>query len=303
MSSESYHPTTSYFTQACDSLQDQQHGHRLEEGLTRMSSLQQAINQYDNYGSPALPNAEGTGVPYAGWDASGYNMEQSNQQRRLISSEDNTLQLPFSAHHDLDFPNQFGALASSHPGPESYLPPPTPHVSSPKHVHARPHVSDSVVPKTKKAKTKRETEQPTGAKTVKKATSDETKKGKRAGSSNFSTVQMRKIVDLAKEIKPIGNRSWDQLAEDYNRWAKENGYNERTRKALQSKYNAMLHQANTKPTGDAERLQVYSDILDVESQINEKCETKDLQDDSASDSGDGSVDNNRDHEVVSLSSD
>ncbi|KAE9383642.1 hypothetical protein BT96DRAFT_1106326 [Gymnopus androsaceus JB14] len=224
---------------------------------------------------------------------------------------------------DFSLPDSFGgSLASSSqsdyvpralpPLPDEELPSPL-SVLAGQRKHAHPPVEPTSSSDKKKKKVKKEDadEPKPKAKAKAKAKSKPTAStgaGKRAGSKNYGQSEMRKIVDLAHELLPLGGRAWDDLTEKYNIWAKRQELVVRARKALYAKYNGMLKTANEKPTGDAERLQIYADILDAEAGILEKCSNGDIQDsdfDPAASDDDGDdeadIDDTRSH--ISIESD
>ncbi|KAF9564959.1 hypothetical protein CPC08DRAFT_720771 [Agrocybe pediades] len=107
-----------------------------------------------------------------------------------------------------------------------------------------------------------------GQKNAKKAKAAEVKArgGRSEGSRNFSEKEMRKIVDLVTEIKPIGGNMWEELEKQYNAWGKKLKKPVATRdwRSLRNKFDQIVKTAKTKPTGDAERKQIFFDALDAD---------------------------------------
>ncbi|KAK7017075.1 hypothetical protein VNI00_018705 [Paramarasmius palmivorus] len=106
----------------------------------------------------------------------------------------------------------------------------------------------------------------------------ENRKGRSIGATEYTNEELRALVDLVAEWKPLGPNGWENVHNLYNTWARRHGFPERERKPLQQRFGRLILAAKTKPTGDAERLQLLEDALTADSLINECIGTADLQD-------------------------
>ncbi|KAK7028220.1 hypothetical protein VNI00_014910 [Paramarasmius palmivorus] len=106
----------------------------------------------------------------------------------------------------------------------------------------------------------------------------ENRKGRSIGATEYTNEELRALVDLVAEWKPLGPNGWENVHNLYNTWARRHGFPERERKPLQQRFGRLILAAKTKPTGDAERLQLLEDALTADSLINERIGTADLQD-------------------------
>ncbi|KAE9407421.1 hypothetical protein BT96DRAFT_1042367 [Gymnopus androsaceus JB14] len=105
-------------------------------------------------------------------------------------------------------------------------------------------------------------------------TSSSDKKKKKVKKEDVDEPKPKAKAKAKAKSKPTASATWYDLMEKYNTW--------------------MLKTANKKPTGDAERLQIYTDILDAEAGILEKCSNGDIQD---SDFDPAASDNDGDNEA------
>lgn len=62
-------------------------------------------------------------------------------------------------------------------------------------------------------------------------------KGRSEGATAYGTSECQKLIDTVKAWEPLGNRGWDGVTLDYNKWAKKKGYPDRTRRTLSAKFN------------------------------------------------------------------
>ena len=69
-----------------------------------------------------------------------------------------------------------------------------------------------------------------------------------AGSKKYRREEIDKLLDLIDEIQPIGAEMWERIAEDYNRAARGNLWEERDADSLKVKFRGMVN--HKKPTGD-----------------------------------------------------
>ena len=75
---------------------------------------------------------------------------------------------------------------------------------------------------------------------VKKEVNSGAKRGRKAGSSGYSLEEIQKLLSLVEKQLPIGGAGWDLVMNEYNRWAKKNGYGcDRARKALRTKFDTV----------------------------------------------------------------
>ncbi|KAJ4468360.1 hypothetical protein C8J55DRAFT_492369 [Lentinula edodes] len=96
------------------------------------------------------------------------------------------------------------------------------------------------------------------------------KGGRTKGALTYGDEECRELVERVGDMLPIGQKGWEAVVSAYNKWARKNGYPERERRPLADKFNSLVTIAKTKPTGDAERRQMYAEALMAEDSLNEK---------------------------------
>ncbi|KAF9070926.1 hypothetical protein BDP27DRAFT_1419450 [Rhodocollybia butyracea] len=102
-------------------------------------------------------------------------------------------------------------------------------------------------------------------------------KGRSSGAANYTEDDYNILFPLLRHHKPIGQRKWATVTEEYNEQAEEIGRPTRLQKSLETKFKQLVK--TTKPTGDAELPPHIEAALEIEEMINEKAGTRDLDDD------------------------
>ncbi|KAJ3927482.1 MAG: hypothetical protein NXY57DRAFT_1042394 [Lentinula lateritia] len=90
------------------------------------------------------------------------------------------------------------------------------------------------------------------------------KGGRTKGALIYGDEECRELVKQVGDMLPIGQKGWEAVSE---------------RRPLANKFNSLVTIAKTKPTGDAERRQMYAEALMAEDSLNEKAAIGDVQDD------------------------
>lgn len=73
-----------------------------------------------------------------------------------------------------------------------------------------------------------------------KETKSGAKRGRKPGAAGYSQTELNKLLHLINKGLPIGGAGWDLIVDQYNQWAKKNGYTcDRARKALRTKFDAV----------------------------------------------------------------
>ncbi|KIL56667.1 hypothetical protein M378DRAFT_89005, partial [Amanita muscaria Koide BX008] len=106
-------------------------------------------------------------------------------------------------------------------------------------------------------------------------------KGRTAGSGNYTDDDLVKLFDLLERYLPLGGKTWNEVSDCYNEWAKKEGRPVRQAKSLENKFKQLVK--TTKPTGDAEIPWRVSKALEINDLMNEKAGTRDLDDDEIDD--------------------
>ncbi|KAJ3963521.1 hypothetical protein EV361DRAFT_874800, partial [Lentinula raphanica] len=91
--------------------------------------------------------------------------------------------------------------------------------------------------------------------------------GRTAGSTEYSTAELSAMVRLVHKFLRMGKKGWERVTNEYNKWASANGYPERQCKPFQTQWNRSVLIATTKPTGDADRLEMYERVIEAEAAI------------------------------------
>ncbi|KAJ7359667.1 hypothetical protein DFH08DRAFT_652097, partial [Mycena albidolilacea] len=120
-------------------------------------------------------------------------------------------------------------------------------------------------------------------------------RGRPKGLSNFVSRDVNKLLDIAKKVRPMGQKGWKKVTKRYNKFARKYHRPERDEKSLESKYKLLLKAK--KPTGDVACPPEVKRAHRIEHLINTRAGTRELSDndddsDSDSDSdasSDGSI--------------
>ncbi|KAJ7041073.1 hypothetical protein C8F04DRAFT_1177631 [Mycena alexandri] len=102
------------------------------------------------------------------------------------------------------------------------------------------------------------------------------KPGRPSGSSNFSTRDTNKVLDLVQKALPLGAKAWEAISVDYNKWAAIRNRPERPGKSVENKYKGLLK--HKKPTGDPHCPPEVKRAHAIEALINQRADTRELSD-------------------------
>ncbi|KAJ3885200.1 hypothetical protein GG344DRAFT_70740 [Lentinula edodes] len=102
--------------------------------------------------------------------------------------------------------------------------------------------------------------------------------GRTVGSTEYSTTELSGMVRLVLKYLPMGKKGWERVVNEYNKWASTNGYPPQQYKPFQTRWNRCVLIASTKPTGDADRLEMYERVLEAEAAIAQRVSLGSLQD-------------------------
>ncbi|KAJ7657588.1 hypothetical protein B0H17DRAFT_1145827 [Mycena rosella] len=102
------------------------------------------------------------------------------------------------------------------------------------------------------------------------------KRGHPQGSSNFSKEETKHILDLIEKELPLGPKGWKPIYKKHAKWSQKHGRPERGGKSLGTKYKQLLKMK--KPTGEGVCPPEVKRVQQIESLINQKAGTRDLND-------------------------
>ncbi|KAJ7779443.1 hypothetical protein DFH07DRAFT_730180 [Mycena maculata] len=122
-----------------------------------------------------------------------------------------------------------------------------------------------------------------------------TKRGRPAGSGNYSKEDTGKLFDLIQKELPVGQKGWKEIHRQFNRWAVLSGRPKRSPKSLENKFKQYLK--IKKPTGSATCPPEVKRAHELEDLINTHVGTRDLSDSEFDDDFDGASSND-DIEVI-----
>ncbi|KAH7873963.1 uncharacterized protein C8R40DRAFT_1171885 [Lentinula edodes] len=94
--------------------------------------------------------------------------------------------------------------------------------------------------------------------------------GRTVGSTEYSTTELSGMVRLVLKYLPMGKKGWERVVNEYNKWASTNRYPPQQYKPFQTQWN--------RPTGDADRLEMYEQVLEAEAEIAQHVSLGSLQD-------------------------
>ncbi|KAE9395859.1 hypothetical protein BT96DRAFT_942161 [Gymnopus androsaceus JB14] len=104
-----------------------------------------------------------------------------------------------------------------------------------------------------------------------KEPSEKRQKGRSTGAANYNSVDIQELLDLARELLPLGRNS---LADEYNHRIEEIGHPQCTARSLELKFKAFVKM--TKPTGDAECPPHIEEAHEIKDLMNAKADSCDL---------------------------
>ncbi|KAJ7122050.1 hypothetical protein C8R43DRAFT_1136322 [Mycena crocata] len=103
-----------------------------------------------------------------------------------------------------------------------------------------------------------------------------TKHGRPQGSSNFTTANTGKLLDLVEKYLPVGEKGWKKIKAKFAKWARKNGRPERGGQSLENKYKQLIR--TKKPTGDAYCPPDIKHAHRLKASIKERAATHELND-------------------------
>ncbi|KAG7092854.1 hypothetical protein E1B28_009169 [Marasmius oreades] len=110
-------------------------------------------------------------------------------------------------------------------------------------------------------------------------------KGRTTDAMQYSNNKMHQLLDLFQKYLPMGTCGWEAVLQEYNKWAKKNGYTEWEWQPLQTKWSNMVKIATEHPTGDADCLEIYEEVIVADNKVNKWVVVGELQDSSESEDG------------------
>ncbi|TFY76156.1 hypothetical protein EWM64_g7857 [Hericium alpestre] len=102
------------------------------------------------------------------------------------------------------------------------------------------------------------------------------KRGRRKGVSNYSNDEVNMLLDLVENCLPTGQKGWKVIGHRHREWAIERRLAGRSDKSLENKYKQLLR--TTKPTGNAVCPPDVERAHKLESHINDKVSSRELND-------------------------
>ncbi|KAF8160048.1 hypothetical protein B0H34DRAFT_705969 [Crassisporium funariophilum] len=109
--------------------------------------------------------------------------------------------------------------------------------------------------------------------------------GPAQGARNFTGRDMLVLVKIIGTRKPLGPDGWEAVAKEYNKWALKNGSLKRDKTLLRHKFDAIVKTASEKPTGEGERLELYTKALLANNEIITQSSMITLDDDASEKNG------------------
>ncbi|KAG1842753.1 hypothetical protein DFJ58DRAFT_645183, partial [Suillus subalutaceus] len=100
--------------------------------------------------------------------------------------------------------------------------------------------------------------------------------GHQQGAPNYNKEDISALLTACGEHLPVGAKSWSAIETTFGQWADENSRPARSAKSLELKFKQLVH--TTKPTGDAECPPHIEHAHQIDSDINERAGTQDLDD-------------------------
>ncbi|KAJ7582071.1 hypothetical protein C8J56DRAFT_894899 [Mycena floridula] len=76
------------------------------------------------------------------------------------------------------------------------------------------------------------------------------KQGRSSGNRNYSSDDVDPLLDAVEEVLPMGQNSWNDVADHFNAWVSKSGWPARDGASLKLKFTNLVK--TTKPTGDPE---------------------------------------------------
>ncbi|KAG1874731.1 hypothetical protein DFJ58DRAFT_638700, partial [Suillus subalutaceus] len=102
------------------------------------------------------------------------------------------------------------------------------------------------------------------------------KRGRPNGSNNYSTADVKVLLDLVEDELPLGQKGWQLIHSKFTQWAGLNGRPHRKATLLETKFKQFVK--TTKPTGDGVCPPDVTHAHELDARINERAGTRDLND-------------------------
>ncbi|KAG1730229.1 uncharacterized protein EDB91DRAFT_1006601, partial [Suillus paluster] len=102
------------------------------------------------------------------------------------------------------------------------------------------------------------------------------KRGHPHGSNNYSSADMKTLLNVVEEELPLGQRGWQAIHAKFAQWAKRAGRPDRKVTSLETKFKQLVK--TTKPTGDGVCPPEVSRAHEIDHLINECAGTHDVND-------------------------
>ncbi|KAJ6505247.1 hypothetical protein C8R45DRAFT_923537 [Mycena sanguinolenta] len=102
------------------------------------------------------------------------------------------------------------------------------------------------------------------------------KKGHPKGSPNFAKDEVDKLLDLAEKHCPLGQTGWKMVGKAHRKWGNRHGRPQRDDKSLEAKFKSLLK--GKKPTGSGVRPPEVKRVLQIERNMSERAEVRELSD-------------------------
>ncbi|KAG1852889.1 hypothetical protein DFJ58DRAFT_661033 [Suillus subalutaceus] len=100
------------------------------------------------------------------------------------------------------------------------------------------------------------------------------KRGRPNGSNNYSTADVKVLLDLVKDKLPLGQKGWQLIHSKFTQRAGRNGRPHRKATLLETKFKQFVK--TTKPTGDGVCPPDVTRAHELDARINERAGTRDL---------------------------
>ncbi|KAE9400100.1 hypothetical protein BT96DRAFT_993412 [Gymnopus androsaceus JB14] len=104
--------------------------------------------------------------------------------------------------------------------------------------------------------------------------SEKRQRGYSAGAANYNSLDIQELLDLARELLPLGPKGWNSLADEYNCHVEEIGCPQWIARSLELKGFVKM----TKPTGDVECPPHIEEAHEIKDLMNTKAGSHNLDD-------------------------
>ncbi|EKM49845.1 uncharacterized protein PHACADRAFT_167178 [Phanerochaete carnosa HHB-10118-sp] len=106
------------------------------------------------------------------------------------------------------------------------------------------------------------------------------------GAANYHSDEIAALLDIIEEELLVSGKGWAKVSSFHREWTKENSFHACADRSLEAKFKQLVK--TTKPTGDAECSPVVEHAYTIDSLINEKVGTWNLDDEDIDDHVSGS---------------